>query len=182
MGSVHEWYLGGMVDTKDAVEKPKVSVMDAYEITDELKGKLNALVADEFLAFINYRMCRVAMKGNKQHELDRASTTIGWDEMEDHFENLVNWMQSKGITVVTSVKEMERITNCTVFEIKDGDATSEIVDKLIKSEEEAIAAYEKVLDDAAVKYDLRTLLSRFLTDERRHLKRLTDVKNEMTKK
>lgn len=177
MNNVREWYLNGTV----VPSKQNTVVMDAYEVSDALKDKLNAILADEFLAYVNYKMCEVSMKGNKQSLLERLAQQHGLDELDDHYQNLVDWMQSKGLKVVTSIKDMEKITNCTVFEIKDGMHTSEIVDILIKSEEEAIAAYEKVLDDEAVKYDLREMLARFLSDERKHLKSLNDAKAEMKK-
>ena len=187
MSNVRAWYLDGMVacDADEVkhervVAKDKMVVAkDKYEVPSKLADRLKSIVADEFLAYITYKMCQVAMKGNKQHRLTEISESNGIDELDDHFKNLVDWMQSNGIKVVTSVDEMSKITNCTKFTVTDGMKTSEVVDILIKSEEEAISVYEKTLDDADVKYDLRTMLSGFLQDEREHLKKLTDVRDEM---
>lgn len=179
--NVRAWYLDGVETACDADEarKAKTVAVDSYEVPKELADKLNSIVADEFLAYITYKMCEVAMVGNKQNMLIRISESNGLDELEDHFRKLVDWMQSKGIKVVTSVDEMEKITNCTKFTVTDGMKTSEVVDILIKSEQEAIEVYEKTLDDESVKYDLRTMLSGFLQDEREHLKKLTDIRSEM---
>lgn len=188
MANVREWYLCGMKEerkfrrvekTVSAMDAKEVKAEDKYEISDSLAKLLNSILADEFLAYITYKMCEVAMVGNKQHNLVEVADDNGKDELDDHFKNLVDWMQSKGIKVVTSVDEMAKITNCTKFTVTDGMKTSEVVDILIKSEQEAIAVYEKTLDDESVKYDLRTMLSGFLQDEREHLKKLTDIRSEM---
>ena len=155
----------------------KVIVKESYDIDEELQGKLNSILADEFLAAETYRIAQYAMKGKKQHLLEELAKKNGEDELEDHFKNLCDWMQSKGLKVVTSHSDMEQITNCTSIELNDGDSTSEIVDKLIMSEEEAIDVYETIIPET--KYDLNTMLCGFLKDEREHLKELMDVKAEM---
>ena len=117
------------------------------------------------------------MKGNKQHLLSEIADENGKDELDDHFKNLSEWMQSKGIRVVTNNDEMLDITGATVFTVEDGDSTEDIVDKLIQSEEEAIEAYENLIPDTDL--DLRVMLCGFLKDEREHLKVLMDVRDEM---
>lgn len=155
----------------------KVLLKESYDIDDSLKQKLNSILADEFLASEAYYIAKYAMKGNKQHLLEELAEKNGKDELEDHFKNLCEWMQSKGIKVVTSRSDMEKITNCTPLDFSDGMSTTEIIDKLILSEEEAIAVYEDVIPET--KLDLNTMLCGFLKDEREHLKALMDVKNEM---
>ena len=118
-------------------------VKESYEISPELEDRLNSILADEFLAAEFYRLAELAMKGNKQHRLSEIADENGEDELEDHFKNLSEWMQSKGIRVVTNHDEMLDITGATVFTVEDGDSTKDIVDKLIQSEEEAIEAYEQ---------------------------------------
>jgi len=179
---IKEFYLNG----KD-VQKSPVDVFDAwegekkpkYKVGKSLADKLNSILADEFLAFVTYEMCEVAMVGKKQNLLERISGDNGYDELNHHFKELYRWMQSNGLAVVTSLSEMQKITNCTKFVIEDGMKTSEIVDILIKSEKEAIGVYESVLDEKEVKYDLNTMLAGFLKDEREHLKKLEDAKAEM---
>lgn len=117
------------------------------------------------------------MKGKKQHLLSEIAEENGKDELDDHFKNLSEWMQSKGLRVVTNYDEMLDITNGTVFTVEDGDSTLEVVDKLIQSEEEAIEAYENLIPETDL--DLHTMLCGFLKDEREHLKALKDCKDEM---
>lgn len=157
-------------------DKRKV-VKESYEVSDDLADRLNSILADEFLAAEFYKLAELAMKGNKQHRLSEIADENGEDELEDHFKNLSEWMQSKGIRVVTNHDEMLDITNGSVFTVEDGDSTSDIVDKLIQSEEEAIEAYENLIPDTDL--DLRVMLCGFLKDEREHLKALTDAKDEM---
>ena len=152
-------------------------VKESYEVSDELADRLNSILADEFLAAEFYRLAELAMKGNKQHRLSEIADENGEDELEDHFKNLSEWMQSKGIRVVTNHDEMLDITNGSVFTVEDGDSTKDIVDKLIQSEEEAIEAYENLIPDTDL--DLRVMLCGFLKDEREHLKALQDAKDEM---
>jgi len=180
---IKEQYLNGEIAADEA---EKVDVFDAwatthpqYKVGKSLQDKLNSILADEFLAYVTYKMCEVAMVGRKQHLLDEISSDNGKDELDDHFKNLVVWMQSKGLRVVTDIEEMRKITNCTKFVIRDGMKTSEVVDILIKSEKEAIGVYESILKDKEVQSDLTVLLSGFLTDEREHLKKLEDAKAEM---
>ena len=152
-------------------------VKESYEVSPELEKRLNSILADEFLAAEFYRLAELAMKGNKQHLLSEIAEENGEDELDDHFKNLSEWMQSKGIRVVTNHDEMLDITGATVFTVEDGDSTEDIVDKLIQSEEEAIEAYENLIPETDL--DLHTMLCGFLKDEREHLKALTDAKDEM---
>lgn len=162
---------------KHTIKKSKRMVKESYEVSEELVDRLNSILADEFLAAEFYRLAELAMKGNKQHRLSEIADENGEDELEDHFKNLSEWMQSKGIRVVTNHDEMLDITNATVFTVEDGDSTKDIVDKLIQSEEEAIEAYEDLIPDTDL--DLHTMLCGFLKDEREHLKVLTDARDEM---
>lgn len=162
---------------KRNVKVGKKVVKESYEVSDELADKLNSILADEFIAYELYRLAEVAMKGKKQHLLSEISEENGKDELDDHFKNLSEWMQSKGIRVVTNHDEMLDITNATVFTVEDGDSTKEIVDKLIQSEEEAIEAYENLIPETDL--DLHTMLCGFLKDEREHLKELMDARDEM---
>lgn len=159
------------------MRKNKKIVKESYEVSPELADKLNSILADEFLASNFYRLAELAMKGKKQHLLTELAKENGEDELEDHFKNLSEWMQSKGLRVVTNYDEMLDITNGTVFTVNDGDSTQEVVDKLIKSEEEAIEAYENLIPETDL--DLHTMLCGFLKDEREHLKALKDCKDEM---
>ena len=155
----------------------KVIVNESYEISDKLKDRLNSILADEFLASEAYRLAIVAMKGNKQHRLAEIAEKNGKDELEDHFKNLSDWMQSKGMTVVTDTDEMKEITNGTILKFTDGMSTKEIVDQLILSEEEAIDIYEDTIPHTEL--DLNVMLCGFLKDEREHLKELVDCRDEM---
>ena len=159
------------------IMKSRRMVKESYEVSPELADRLNSILADEFLAAEFYRLAELAMKGNKQHRLSEIADENGEDELEDHFKNLSEWMQSKGIRVVTNHDEMLDITGATVFTVEDGDSTKDIVDKLIQSEEEAIEAYENLIPETDL--DLRVMLCGFLKDEREHLKALQDAKDEM---
>ena len=152
-------------------------VKESYEVSPELADILNSILADEFLAAEAYYIAKYAMKGNKQHRLEELAEKNGKDELEDHFKNLCEWMQSKGIKVVTSRSDMEKITNCTPLDFSDGMSTTEIIDKLILSEEEAIAVYEDTIPHTEL--DLNTMICGFLKDEREHLKDLMDCRDEM---
>ena len=171
-------YYEDMPEGEYVDESSKKRVMkESYEVSPELADRLNSILADEFLAAEFYRLAELAMKGNKQHRLSEIADENGEDELEDHFKNLSEWMQSKGIRVVTNHDEMLDITGATVFTVEDGDSTKDIVDKLIQSEEEAIEAYEELIPDTDL--DLHTMLCGFLKDEREHLKALTDARDEM---
>ena len=177
-----EYYDEDMDDDECAneyvAESSKKRVMkESYDVSPELEDRLNSILADEFLAAEFYRLAELAMKGNKQHRLSEIADENGEDELEDHFKNLSEWMQSKGIRVVTNHDEMLDITNGSVFTVEDGDSTKDIVDKLIQSEEEAIEAYENLIPETDL--DLRVMLCGFLKDEREHLKALTDAGDEM---
>ena len=150
---------------------------ESYEVSEELAQRLRSLLSDEFLASEAYRLAIVAMKGNKQHRLEEIAEKNGEDELEDHFKNLYEWMQSKGIRVVTDRDEMAQITNGTILKFKDGMSTREIIDQLILSEEEAIDIYEDTIPHTEL--DLNTMLCGFLKDEREHLKELMDCRDEM---
>ena len=155
----------------------KKIVNESYEVPSELQAKLNSVLSDEFLSAEAYRIAEYAMAGKKQHLLEEVAEENGKDELEDHFKNLCEWMQSKGIKVVTSHKEMEQITNCTPIEIEDGESTVSILEKLILSEVEAISVYEDIIPET--KLDLKVMLAGFLKDEREHLKALMDIRAEL---
>lgn len=176
MGLVVNTTIGNN-QSETIMRKNKKIVKESYEVSPELADKLNSILADEFLASNFYRLAELAMKGKKQHLLTELAKENGEDELEDHFKNLSEWMQSKGLRVVTNYDEMLDITNGTVFTVEDGDSTLEVVDKLIQSEEEAIEAYENLIPETDL--DLHTMLCGFLKDEREHLKALKDCKDEM---
>lgn len=169
-------YVDGSIQTGLGWKKAKM-VNESYEVSPEIEDRLNSILADEFLAAEFYRLAELAMKGKKQHLLSEIAEENGEDELEDHFKNLSEWMQSKGLRVVTNHDEMLDITGATVFTVEDGDSTEEIVDKLIQSEEEAIEAYENLIPETDL--DLRVMLCGFLKDEREHLKELMDCRDEM---
>lgn len=150
---------------------------ESYEVSEELAQLLRSVLSDEFLSAEAYRIAEYAMAGKKQHLLEEVAQENGKDELEDHFKNLCEWMQSKGIKVVTSHKEMEQITNCTPIEIEDGESTVSILEKLILSEVEAISVYEDIIPET--KLDLKVMLAGFLKDEREHLKALMDIRAEL---
>lgn len=152
-------------------------VKESYEISPDLEKRLNSILADEFLASEAYRLAIVAMKGNKQHRLEEIAEKNGEDEFEDHFKNLSDWMQSKNIKVVTDRDEMAQITNGSILKFTDGMSTTEIVNQLILSEEEAIDIYEDTIPHTEL--DLNVMLCGFLKDEREHLKELVDCRDEM---
>lgn len=158
--------------------KFKKLVSESYEVTDDLAEKLNSVLADEWLANQFYILCTVAMKGKKQHELDDVAKGNAFDELDDHYTNLYKWMQANGVKVVTSPDEYKEMTNCTKFDVQDGESTSSIVKKLIQSEEEAIEVYEKLIPETEL--DLNTMLCGFLKDEREHLKKLNDILDDMS--
>lgn len=152
---------------------------ESYELSDELIGELQSIASEEFLANEMYLLAERAMKGKKQHLLSEVAKENGKDELEDHFENLCDWMQSKGIPVPTAYDDMVELAKGTLFDFDDGESTTEIIENLILSEQEAIAHYEDVLDMEDCKYDLKTMLCGFLKDEREHLKELMDIRDEM---
>ena len=59
-------------------------INESYAVSEELGAKLNSILADEFLAAMFYRLCIVAMKGRKQHQLEELAEENGKDELEDH--------------------------------------------------------------------------------------------------
>lgn len=162
---------------KVIISENKKVVKESYEVSDDLVAKLNSILADEFLASEYYRLVRFAMKGNKMHRLDDVAAENGFDELDDHFKNLCEWMQSKGIPVELDREKMAEITNCTKFDVVDGMDTKEVVNNLIQSEEEAIDVYETIIPETDL--DLNIMLCGFLKDEREHLKSLLDIRDEM---
>ena len=155
------------------------TITEKRMLSENVINELQSLVSEEFLAWEMYQLAIVSMKGRKQHLLEEVSKDNGEDEFNDHFKNLCMWMQSNGIKVVTSRKEMDNLSQCTSFDFSDGMSTEQIIDMLILSENEAISHYEDVLNIDEVKNDLNTMLCGFLKDEREHLKKLQDIKDEM---
>ena len=154
-------------------------ITESYKISDDVLNELRSILSEEYLANEMYRMAYFAMLGKKQHLLQDVSMENAKDEFDDHFTNLMNWMQSNGLEVVTSRDEMVKLAQCTLFHFKDGASTIEVLDSLILSEQEAISHYEDVLDMDGVKYDLHVMLAGFLKDEREHLKALMDIRAEL---
>ena len=155
-------------------------ITESYKISDDVLNELRSILSEEYLANEMYRMAYFAMSGKKQHLLQDVSMENAKDEFDDHFTNLMNWMQSNGLEVVTSRDEMVKLAQCTLFHFKDGASTIEVLDSLILSEQEAISHYEDVLDMDGVKYDLHVMLAGFLKDEREHLKALMDIRAELS--
>lgn len=142
---------------------------------------LRSLAADEWLATWQYNANRIAAKGKNLNFLDKVFETNGKDEYEDHFNKLVNWMQSKEIPVELDFVEMQKIANTPFVAIKDPTNTRDMVTLEIQAEKEAIDGYTEAMQNPEVtKYpDLVVVLGEILADERTHLKDLEDLKGAM---
>lgn len=149
------------------------------EITSNssLEETLNAFIADEHIASVQYKMARVVAKGKALHFADKIFDENG-DEEDEHFDEIVTYAQSLNIPVQVNPSQME--TNCTTpfVDMTDGDSTAQIVSILISAEKKAINGYETALRNEGIireHPELTQFFGELLNDERGHLKELEDV-------
>lgn len=149
--------------------------------TSSLEETLNAYIADEYFAALQYRMAKVVAQGKA---LDYADSVFG-DNKEDedeHFDEIVTFAQSLKIPVKVNPEEMK--VNCTVpyVDVVDGDTTAQLVSILIASEKAAIEGYTIGLSNESITKEYPELiqfLGEKLNDERTHLKELEDLESNI---
>lgn len=153
------------------------------EITtnSSLAETLNAFIADEHLAAIQYKMAKVVAKGKALNFADKVFHDNG-DEEDEHFDELVEYAQSLNIPVQVNPSQIE--ANCTTpfVDVTDGDSTAQLVSILISAEKRAIEGYETALKNTGIISDhpeLTQFFGEILNDERGHLKELEDVKSNI---
>jgi ferritin-like protein/outer membrane lipoprotein SlyB len=149
------------------------------EKLEKLSKILIKLAADEYIAYNQYYLGALSAKGKHLNYLEKVFDTNGKDELDDHFNKLVDWMQSVGISPEFDYLEIDKKAGTKFVGIKDGTDTRSLVDLEITAEKEAIESYENALKDELVKSypDLVTLLGEILIDERTHLRDLEDLKS-----
>lgn len=153
------------------------------EITtnSSLAETLNAFIADEHIAAIQYKMAKVVAKGKALNFANKIFDDNG-DEEDEHFDELVEYAQSLNIPVQVNPSQME--VNCTTpfVDVTDGDSTSQLVSILISAEKRAIEGYETALKNSSIiseHPELTQFFGEILNDERGHLKELEDVKSSI---
>lgn len=153
------------------------------EITtnSSLAETLNAFIADEHLAAIQYKMAKVVAKGKALNFANKIFDDNG-DEEDEHFDELVEYAQSLNIPVQVNPSQIE--ANCTTpfVDVTDGDSTAQLVSILISAEKKAIEGYETALKNTGIISDhpeLTQFFGEILNDERGHLKELEDVKSNI---
>ena len=153
------------------------------EITtnSSLAETLNAFIADEHLAAIQYKMAKVVAKGKALNFANKIFDDNG-DEEDEHFDELVEYAQSLNIPVQVNPSQIE--VNCTTpfVDVSDGDSTAQLVSILISAEKKAIEGYETALKNTGIISDhpeLTQFFGEILNDERGHLKELEDVKSSI---
>lgn len=142
-----------------------------------LEETLNAFIADEHIASVQYKMAKVAAKGKALNFANKIFDDNG-DEEEEHFDELVTYAQSLNIPVQVNPSQMD--VNCTTpfVDITDGDNTAQLVSILINAEKKAIEGYGTALKNESIISEHPELVHVFgelLNDERGHLKELEDV-------
>lgn len=150
-------------------------------INSSLAETLNAFIADEHIASVQYKMARVVARGSALHFADKIFDENG-EEEEEHFDELVTYAQSLNIPVQVNPSQME--INCTTpfVDMNDGDSTMQIVAILISAEKKAIEGYETALRNTTIingHPELTQFFGELLNDERGHLKELEDVKSNI---
>lgn len=154
--------------------------MNGEEIA-ELKRILVRLANDEYIAYNQYYLNALAAKGKQLDYLTKVFDTNGKDELDDHYQKLIDWMQSKEISPDFNYQSINDNAGTKFMSIHDGISTRELVDMEITAELEAINSYETALESNSVRVypDLVTLLGEILIDERTHLRDLQDLKDSM---
>lgn len=142
---------------------------------------LNSLIADEYFAWAQYYMGKIAAKGKTLNFLGKIFDENGEDELEDHFKRLVDYVQGVDGRVIVDVNKMKEITNCPFIEIEDGVSTSELAEIALKMEDCAIDAYRSALalDEVRSRPELVVLLSDILNDEIVHRREIMDLRGSI---
>jgi ferritin-like protein len=149
-----------------------------------LSGILRSLAADEFLAWMQYYFAEIISHGKALNFANKIFEKNAEDELDDHYNKLVTWMQSKNIAVPTDFSEMQTICNTQYKNFTDPTSSDKLVANQITAENEAIDAYTQAMNEPAVlKYpDLVVMLGEICNDEREHLKELEDVRSQIVSK
>ena len=150
-------------------------------MNSNIPSVLNALIADEYFAFFGYHQLRAVMLGaGLKHAVDVFEEILK-DELDDHFNKLVDYANSEGIEVFLSIDDMRGNANDPDITILDGVDTVGAVSTQIGAEQRAIRNYQLAADmvedeDPA----LAKMLMDIKNEEREHLSKLMDLYSEIT--
>ena len=142
----------------------------------KLESVLNGFLADEFITASQYFLNKQVAKGKALEHTENNFDDSSKDEIE-HFEKISNFMQATGMKINANLEDFMKNTAYPFQKIKSEEETKTLIEMMIKSEDVAIAGYEKFLKgNLHKKYpDLFTMIGDILNEEREHKKELEDI-------
>lgn len=138
-------------------------IMETQTIKKDTKiqAALNKLISDEWFAGQMYKQFALAVKEDERSQIAQQMIDTAIDELTDHIKNLIDFALSNGYDVPTTYNAMKKFADkddVKLFEdAKQNQPALYYVKKAIESENRAIEAYQKYVDDYAFAHDFQDL-------------------------
>lgn len=147
--------------------------------TPSVQKALNRLISEEIAAGMFYNGCLLAIGEIPDQSFIKLFSETAVDELDDHMEHLKFWAIANGYSVPFKPKDFEKYAEKAIKQLnslKAGKDVSYYIDEAIKSEEDAIASYDEVMQDDNIPYELYAIMQQNLYDEMDHLESLKFLK------
>ena len=155
------------------------------ELDPKIQKMLNKLISEEWFAGNAYRQFVIAVKPEDRDSIKYLMLDIADDELNDHFQSLVDWALDNGYVSPSGYDNMKKYADkkdVQMFEKcqsrKDGLF---YIDKGIESEERAIESYEEFVDADFLRMvpNLCMIVQNNYYDEQEHLRKLQFAKTSI---
>ena len=153
-------------------ERPEIRDIDPKKIVDYL---LSAL-ADELLAFYHYRIAASALKGNLSEEIAEVFKKTAEDELEDHFEKLVNRLQDFDVDL-PDFRDIWSLSRCRYPDLPEDPYDIDAWLKTgLEAEKCALEAYREIYDYVKDKDPVtEEMIEEIISDEAEHFTLFRDL-------
>ena len=145
----------------------------------ELIELLNKALADEWLAYYQYWVGAVVVKGPMRPEIEEELKEHANEELE-HANMLAKRIDELGGEPILNPMDFSKHTNCG-YEIPKNPETKEILKQNIKGEQCAIGVYNTILEKLKGMNDAITynMIRKIMQDEVEHEQELQDLQEDL---
>lgn len=160
-------------------ENDNMNKEDMTNTIPSVQKALNKLISEELAAGLFYNGCLLAAGAITDESFARFFNETAVDELEDHMKHLKHWAISNGYSVPFKPKDYEKYAEKGIKQLnnlKSGKDINYYIDEAIKSEEDAIASYDEIMQDDNIPYDLYAIMQQNMYDEIDHLEGLKFLK------
>jgi ferritin-like protein len=163
----------------------KRKLTESFLYDPVLEKKVRGLIADEYIAWQEYFLMKHALLEDKS-EAAALFLKNADDELNDHYEKLVNWAKASQFKIPVTLSEIRDSANSPFIALSQDMSVFDFIKIAIKSEELAISAYADAIEFARMTnkdnslQELLVILYSNYGDEKEHREDLQLLKEKMS--